>query len=183
MKALLIPAGICLTVLCWGMYGPVLHHGQNNLGGNRLKPLICVGAAYFIVALLLPIGVLIWQGKLGGEWTPSGIQWSMMAGAAGAFGAMGIILALTSGGRPVYVMPLVFGGAPVVNVALSMYWSKAWKQGLSPLFLVGLACVIAGAALVLIYAPKPKRAPTHATAPEAGVLGATSDSSPSAPGE
>jgi hypothetical protein len=154
MKPLLIMAGIALTVACWGMYGPVLHEGQHHLGNSRIKPLICVGAAYFLVAIILPVGILASRGELAGDWTASGITWSMMAGAAGAFGAMGIILALTSGGRPVYVMPIVFGGAPVVNVFLSMYWSKAWKQGVSPIFIAGLILVVVGAATVLVFAPK-----------------------------
>jgi hypothetical protein len=52
-------------------------------------------------------------------------------------------------------MPLVFGGAPVINTLLSMYTTKAWKQGIHPLFFVGLALVIIGAASVLTFAPKP----------------------------
>ncbi len=155
---LLIGAGITLTVACWGVYGPVLHKGQEQLGGNRLKPLICVGAAYLIVAIIVPIGVLLAQGELSGGWSAGGIRWSMMAGVAGALGAMGIILALTSGGKTIYVMPLVFGAAPVVNTFLSMYWSKSWKTGVSPVFYVGLALVITGAAVVLIFAPKPSHA-------------------------
>jgi hypothetical protein len=159
MKAiLLIAAGITLTVSCWGMYGPVLHRGQEGLGGNKLKPLICVGLAYFIVAIILPTAILIAQGQFKGGWSGSGITWSMMAGVAGALGAMGIILALTSGGRAIYVMPLVFGGAPVINTFLSMYWSKAWQQGINPIFYVGLLLVIVGAATVLTYAPRPAKA-------------------------
>ena len=40
--------------------------------------------------------------------------------ALGAIGAVFIIYAFRSGGLPTYVMPLVFGGAPVVNVLFSM---------------------------------------------------------------
>lgn len=163
MKILLIAAGIALTVACWGMYGPVLHKGQAGLNGDRLKPLICVGAAYFIVAILLPSGILMARGELGGDWPATGITWSMMAGVAGALGAMGIILALTSGGRTIYVMPLVFGGAPVVNTFLSMFMTKE-KQSIHPIFYVGLVLVITGAALVLTYAPKPKGVPEKHTA-------------------
>ena len=36
----------------------------------------------------------------------------------GAIGALGIILAFNFGGKPVYVMPLVFGGAPVITTLL-----------------------------------------------------------------
>ncbi len=170
MKPLLIMAGIMLTVTCWGMYGPVLHEGQHHLGNNRLKPLICVGVAYFIVAIILPIAILASRGQLMGDWSFSGISWSLVAGAAGAFGAMGIILALTSGGRPVYVMPIVFGGAPVVNVALSMYWSKAWKEGISPIFYAGLILVVVGAATVLVFAPKaPKTAKVEQKSADAPV--------------
>jgi hypothetical protein len=155
MKPLLIMAGIGLTVLCWGMYGPVLHRGQEQLGNSRLKPLICVGIAYFIVAIVLPVAVLASQGKLGGDWSFAGISWSLIAGAAGAIGALGITLALSHGGRPVFVMPLVFGGAPVINTLLAMYWTRAYREGVSPVFYAGLILVIAGAATVLTFAPRP----------------------------
>ena len=53
MKVLAILAGIALTVLCWGSYGPVLHNGQNGLDNSKLKPFICVGIAYFVVAIIV----------------------------------------------------------------------------------------------------------------------------------
>ena len=52
---LLTAAGIALAVACWGIYGPVLHEGQHHMGNSRLKPLICVGIAYFIVAIIVPV--------------------------------------------------------------------------------------------------------------------------------
>lgn len=162
MKSIvLIGAGIALTIACWGIYGPVLHKGQELFAGNRLKPLICVGAAYFVVALLVPTAILAAQGQLGGSWSLPAVAWSSMAGVAGAIGAIGIILALSVGGKAVYVMPLVFGGAPVINTCLSMYWSKAWKHGIHPAFFLGLVLVIVGAAAVLIYAPRPVKAATE----------------------
>ena len=42
-----------------------------------------------------------------------GTAWSLGGGAVGAIGALGVIMAFNLGGKPVYVMPLVFGGAPV----------------------------------------------------------------------
>jgi len=42
-------------------------------------------------------------------------------------GAACIIWAFKTGGLPVYVMPLVFGGAPIVNVAVSMH--SAYVRG------------------------------------------------------
>ncbi len=32
-----IGASICLAVVCWGAYGPVLHVGQTKMGGSRLR--------------------------------------------------------------------------------------------------------------------------------------------------
>ena len=39
-----------------------------------------------------------------------------LAGALGAIGAVCIIFAFRAGGLPTYVMPIVFGGAPLINV-------------------------------------------------------------------
>ena len=155
--------GIALTVCCWGAYGSVLHKGQHDLDGNRLKPLICVGLAYLVVAIIVPTAVLAMQGKLGGGWSFSGVTWSLTAGAAGALGALGIILALTAGGKPVYVMPLVFGCAPIVNVAVSMYFAGIPWSNVSPWFLAGLILVSVGAVTVLVAQPKPGKPPAAAS--------------------
>ena len=49
-------------------------------------------------------------------------SWAPLARAhLGALGAVFIIYAFRAGGLPAYVMPLVFGGAPVVNVLFTMY--------------------------------------------------------------
>lgn len=153
--------GIALTILCWGAYGEILHKGQAGLGNDRLKPLICVGLSYFIVAIIIPVLILWAAGNLSGDWTFRGTIWSMMAGAAGALGALGIILALTSGGRPIYVMPLVFGGAPIINVIIAMRAAKIpWKSA-NPLFYAGLIMVVVGATFVLMAKPKPVK--SHST--------------------
>ena len=59
-----------------------------------------------------------------GRLDANGIIWSFAGGAVGAIGALGIILAMTFGGHPIYVMPLVFGGAPVVNAFLTIYMAR-----------------------------------------------------------
>jgi hypothetical protein len=152
MKAIpLVFFGILLTALSWGLYGNVLHTGQHELHG-RLKPFICVGVAYFVIAMIVPLLLLAAKGKLRGDWSAKGIFWSMMAGAVGAFGALGVILAMASGGHPIYVMPLVFGGAPVVNTLVSIYTARNWKH-ISPMFIAGLMLVVAGAATVLVFQP------------------------------
>lgn len=155
-EVLLSLPGIALTVLCWGTYGSVLHKGQHDLGGSRLKPLICVGISYFVVAIIVPVAILAINGKLSGDWQFKGIAFSLAAGVAGAFGAFGIVLALTAGGKPIYVMPLVFGCAPIINVFVSMYFAKiSWKE-LSPVFIAGLILVSVGAATVLMFQPRKK---------------------------
>ncbi|MBC8353275.1 MAG: hypothetical protein H8E66_14855 [Planctomycetes bacterium] len=156
--------GIFLTVLCWGAYGSVLHKGQHLLNENRLKPLICVGVAYLVIAVILPVVLLTMQGKLSGDWSFGGVSWSLAAGAAGAFGALGIILALTSGGKPTYVMPMVFGCAPIVNVVVSMWFANIPLKNLSPAFISGLMLVSVGAVMVLVFKPSPPKKPTAATA-------------------
>jgi hypothetical protein len=145
---------LIMAALCWGSYGPFLHIGQMKMGGSRLRPFCCVGLAYFIIAVALPLLILsAWQEP--GKWTFSGTLWSIAAGSAGALGALGIILAFNYGGKPIYVMPLIFGFAPVVNTLTTMITSGTLQQG-NLLFFASLAVVIAGAVTVLIFAPKPK---------------------------
>lgn len=165
-EALFALPGIALTVLCWGMYGPVLHRGQHYLDSNRLKPLICVGVSYVVIAIIVPVVILTATGNLKSQWTVPGVAWSLGAGCAGALGALGIILAMTAGGKPTFVMPLVFGCAPVVAVAVSMYFAGLSWQHVSPIFIAGLILVSVGAATVLIFQPKkPAEKPdTHARA-------------------
>jgi len=145
---------LIMAALCWGSYGPFLHIGQMKMGGSRLRPFCCVGLAYFIIAVALPLLILsVWQEP--GKWTFSGTLWSIAAGSAGALGALGIILAFNFGGKPIYVMPLIFGFDPVVNTLTTMITSGTIQQG-NFFFLASLAVVIAGAVTVLIFAPKPK---------------------------
>ena len=106
------------AVLSWGAYGVLLHRGQVMLG-NPLKALLCVGVAYFLIGVLIPVAALASQGDLSG-FNQTGLMVATIAGALGAIGAGCIIWAFRAGGLPVYVMPLVFGGAPIVNVLLSM---------------------------------------------------------------
>ena len=151
---------IGLTALCWGAYGPVLHSGQAKMQGSRLRPFLCVGLAYFAIAVIVPI-MLTGTFNEPGSWNSiPGIGWSLLAGAAGAIGALGIIYAFNFGGKPIFIMPLVFGIAPVVNT-LTETFSKNLISEVTPMFLGSLAMVICGATIVLVFAPrghKPKPA-------------------------
>jgi hypothetical protein len=161
MQFLGMLAAIALTALCWGAYGPVLHFGREAMHSS-LRPFMCVGAAYFLIAVLVPTLLLARGGERGG-WTTKGVVWSLLAGVAGSLGALGVILALGFGGRPIYVMPLVFGGAPVVNTLLSAFMNRAFGQLKAP-FLAGLLLVVTGAVTVLVFKPQAVPAKPAATA-------------------
>jgi hypothetical protein len=138
------------AVLSWGAYGVLLHQGQVQLG-NPLKALLCVGVAYFLIGVLVPVVGLGAQGELSG-FSSNGLVLATVAGALGAIGAACIIWAFRAGGLPVYVMPLVFAGAPIVNVLVSMAIHPP-KQTLSPLLFVGFVLASIGAGMVLYYRP------------------------------
>ncbi len=175
MQFLGMLAAIALTALCWGAYGPVLHFGREAMHSS-LRPFMCVGAAYFLIAVLIPSLLLARGGERGG-WTTKGVIWSLLAGAAGALGALGVILALGFGGKPIYVMPLVFGGAPVVNTLLTAFMNRAFGQLKAP-FLAGLLLVVTGAVTVLVF--KPQAAPAAPTG-QADVAAAETAAAPAKP--
>ena len=139
------------AVLSWGAYGAMLHMGQTQLG-NPLKALLCVGVAYFLIGILVPVAALGSQGQLN-KFDTRGLIIATVAGALGAIGAACIIWAFRNGGLPVYVMPLVFGGAPVVNVLLTMALHPP-KSAINPLLYVGFLLASIGAALVLYFRPQ-----------------------------
>ncbi|MEY2613791.1 MAG: hypothetical protein RL069_2603 [Planctomycetota bacterium] len=143
---------IAMAILCWGSYGPFLHLGQSKMGGSRLRPFCCVGIAYFVIAVMIPI-VALESMHSGSGYTAQGMMWSVLAGTAGAMGALGIILAFTFGGKPIFVMPLVFGFAPVINTITSII-EKGKFESLNGMFAVSLLLGISGAVTVLLNAPK-----------------------------
>ena len=58
---------IC-TALFWGVYGPLLQRGHHLMGTEgRLRPFICVGIAYLLVAIVGPIVVMYTTGIDRGE--------------------------------------------------------------------------------------------------------------------
>ena len=138
------------AVLSWGAYGALLHQGQTQLG-NPLKALLCVGVAYFLIGVIVPVVGLSSQNGLSGFDT-GGLVTATIAGALGAIGAACIIWAFRFGGLPVYVMPLVFGGAPIVNVLVSMLIHPP-KASINPLMYAGFVLVSVGAGMVLYFRP------------------------------
>ena len=141
------------AALSWGLYGPTLHGGQVKLG-SPFRALLCVGLAYMIIGVVVPLVALASQGELGSKgWNSAGFTQATLAGLLGAIGAVFIIYAFRAGGLPTYVMPLVFGGAPIVNVIVSM-WQHPPRTAPNPLLYVGFLLASAGAWMVLRYKPQ-----------------------------
>ena len=160
---------VLLTVCTWGLYGVFLHSGQmamKDAVNGRYKAFLFVGIAYFIFAVLAPLILLKLQGS---NWNfPSrGIWISLFAGALGAIGAFGILLAFGAKGTPQVVMSIVFAGAPIVNAVIAT-WMHPPKGGLAGVpwqFYLGIVMAAGGGCIVSLYrpAPAPKAAAIPAT--------------------
>ena len=99
-----------MTVLSWGVYGVLLHSGQLGMSdpvNGRYKAFLFVGIAYFLTAVLAPLGVLALNGA-SWRFPVSGMWWSLVAGIAGAVGAFCVLLAFGAKGSPAAVMSIVF---------------------------------------------------------------------------
>jgi hypothetical protein len=187
---------VALAGLAWGTYVPIIFYGGNELSAKpgasgRFMAILCVGGAYFVIGVMLPL--LMFLTGLGGvKWDDvnlgsAGLTFASLAGVAGAVGAICVIFATSSAmaaGKQlsppnpaafkVYIAPLIFGLAPVINVLVSMVWhpqkGDPWHFGLKSapgLLWVGIILVGLGAALVLyskeqVEAAAPKEHPPAA---------------------
>ena len=148
-----------LTVFAWGVYGICLHTGQMAMGdpvNGRWKAFLFVGIAYFLVAVLAPLTILLLKGA---TWSfpTKGLAWSLIAGLVGAVGAFGVLLAFGAKGAPTVVMAIVFAGAPIVNAAVAMALHP--PSGVRWQFVVGILLAAVGGCLVTLYRPMPGAAP------------------------
>lgn len=152
---------VALAGLSWGTYVPMIAYGGKELSGNRFGALLCVGIAYVLIAVLLPIGLFVSGKEPWPALKPIGLTFAGLAGAAGAIGALCVIFASKAAGGPaskeyLYIAPLIFGLAPVINTLVSVFWHPGPGQPLSfhielpgwKLW-VGILFVAIGAALVL----------------------------------
>jgi hypothetical protein len=183
---------VALAGLAWGTYVPLIFYGGTELTprpgdiGGRIMAILCVGVAYFVIAVVVPLALFL-SGSY--SWPPmkgTGLVFSGLAGVAGAVGALCVIFATQNAvaaakeaGLPpatykMYIAPLIFGLAPVINTLVSMVWHPkagewfsfglempGWKLW------VGILLVGAGAALVLFSkeeaeAPHPPKGPPAA---------------------
>jgi hypothetical protein len=113
--------------------------------------------------------------------TGSGITWSFIAGTAGAVGAFTLVLALGAasvtmkGAAPTAVMPIVFGGAPIVNaiVAMMVHPPDGGFKSIPLPFIIGIVLAASGGFLVAKFAPTNRgAAPKPAAAVDGGPGGA-----------
>jgi hypothetical protein len=179
-----------LAGLSWGTYVPLIFYGGSELGGkpaSRLMAILCVGVAYFVLAVLIPAALYLTGNQQMPEMSTTGLTFSALAGVAGAVGALCVVFATQSAfaaaknaGLPpasykVYIAPLIFAMAPVINVLVSMIWHP--KPG-SPLhfaipampgwkLLAGMVLVGAGAFLVLMSKEETESAPKPAPVQQA----------------
>lgn len=149
---------VAMAALSWGAYVPSIHHGQLAFGGRAnpnapMRAFLFVGLAYFLMAVVIPGFWLLTHDEAGdGGFNVKGSTISTIAGMLGALGALGVIFALKSGGKPLYVAPLVFAGAPIINVLVSMVWDRPARPP-EIRFYIGLVLAAVGAAMVLRYRP------------------------------
>lgn len=179
--------------LAWGTYVPIIFYGGGELGGRpnaRLMAILCVGLAYFLIGVLFPV-VLFMTGMY--EWPElktNGLIFSSLAGVAGAVGAICVIFATQaamasarSSSLPpetfkVFIAPLIFGLAPVINVLVSTVWhpkpGNPFHFGFEPpgwKLWLGIVLVGMGAALVL-FSKEEAEAKHKAASPQAKAGGA-----------
>jgi drug/metabolite transporter (DMT)-like permease len=158
-----------LTVGCWGTYGVFLHTGQlgmNDSVNGRYKAFLIVGVAYFLVAILGPVLLLLARGA---TWSfpLKGLGWSLVAGVVGALGALGVLLAFGAKGNPTVVMSIVFAGAPIVNALYSLVLHPpqgGWAKLPLP-FVAGILLAAVGGCLVTLYKPASAPPPSSVAKP------------------
>jgi hypothetical protein len=153
------------AALFWGAYVPTIFYGQQAFGStnpNRsMRAFLFIGLAYFVMAIVVP-GLWVWQHPSPADtgFTLTGGLLSTLAGALGAAGALCVVFALRAAALDhprfiIYVAPIVFTGAPIINVLISYLvdYIKGKAVAPHPMFLVGLLLAMAGTATVLLFNP------------------------------
>ena len=145
------------VAICWGLYGPTLTNARSPAREwGPFKPYLFIGVAYLVIAIIGGAIMMkfVWNDNFdySGKYFPS-MQWGFLAGCLGALGALGLTFALTkAGGKPAYVMPIVFGGAVTVN-AIAAYFSLHAGETVNPLMWIGMLLVAVGICLTAGFTP------------------------------
>jgi hypothetical protein len=165
---------VLLAGLAWGTYVPLIFYGGTELTtrpgtiGGRLASILCVGVAYFVLGVVVPVALMATRDDAKPEWKTNGLVFSALAGVAGAVGAICVIFASKAavdqakldGVNPatyrIYIAPLIFALAPAINTFLSLVWhpkpGDPWHFALEVpgwKLPVGILLVAAGTFLVL----------------------------------
>ncbi len=161
-----------VTVACWGLYGIFLHAGQVAMADKELaryKAFLFVGIAYFLVAVLAPLAILLTSKGMNWNMPPKGMWISLFAGVLGAIGAFFVLLAMGSGAKAgmnpgvvaISVMSIVFAGAPIVNaiVGIAMHPPKGGLAAIPLPFILGIVLAAAGGFMVTKFKPAPAPEP------------------------
>lgn len=190
---------VIVAGLSWGTYVPIVFYGGTELNkpggiGGRLASILCVGVAYFLIAVVLPLVLMQTRDDAEPNWKTNGLIFSGLAGVAGAVGAICVIFASKAavdaakleGVNPatyrIYIAPLIFCLAPMINTLMSLVWhpkpGDPWHFGFEMpgwKLAVGILFVAAGVFLILLSkeqaeaskapGPKPNPAPAPSTAP------------------
>jgi hypothetical protein len=169
-----------LAGLCWGTYIPLVAQGGKELKSSYAA-FLCVGLAYFLIAILVPI-LILWARGRWPNFTVSGVTLATLAGSAGALGALCVIFAVFEfQGDRKYVGPVIFAVAPVICTIVSLLWHPDEKSAFNfhlpevpPHWMLYLGVVLAGVgAFMVMYSkelteekkPEPKQPKTASVAP------------------
>lgn len=146
-----------MVAMCWGLYGPTLTNARSpNREWGPFKPYLFIGMAYLVIAIVGGAAMMkfVFNDNFDytGRYAPA-MKWGFLAGVLGAFGALFLTISLTkAGGRPSYVMPIVFGGAVSIN-AIVAYLSLHEGEKTNPLMWVGMGLVFIGVCLTAGFTP------------------------------
>jgi hypothetical protein len=155
-----LPA-VALVWVFWGKYGVQVHSAIEGFGKSGIRAMISLSGAYVAVAVVAMS--VVWLGlDSNATFNAPGFARGLVAGLITTLGAWGIVFGnrYVKGG-PSIVMPLVFGGAPVVNSFYAMEVSGAAWSSVDARFWIGIAVIIVGGYLVLSNKPE-ARAPMAA---------------------
>ena len=139
---------VLLAGLAWGTYVPIIFFGGSELGGKqnaRLMAILCVGIAYFVLAVVFPLALFLSGQQQWPEMKATGLVFAGLAGVAGAIGAICVVFASSSAmaaglevkklnpsfnpaSYRLLIGPLIFGLAPVINTLISLDLAPGAEQ-------------------------------------------------------
>jgi hypothetical protein len=191
-------AYVGLAGLAWGTYVPIIFYGGSELGrapNARLMAILCVGVAYFVIGVIFPLIMFLTGQYPWPDLKTNGLAFSGLAGVAGAVGAICVIFAtksamgaardagLDQNSYKVFIAPLIFGLAPVINVVVSSFWhpkpGEPFHFGVEfPGWKLWLGIVLVGVGAALVLFSKEEVESGKAATPKPAAVAAATESKP-----